>query len=77
MDSTTKIALCGIAIWGGYLLVSNAICQDKQPHRRKNKQGLTANHIDNQIDSKNKTHGKAVKANLNIPFYSRHTQFVD
>ena len=72
MDSTTKILLCGAAAWGGYIMISRAMNQDTEPNRRKNKQGLTSNHIDHQLDQRNRASGGKVPANLDVPFYSRH-----
>lgn len=72
MDSSTKIAIFGISIWGGYILIKRAMYQDTEPNRRKDKQGLTSNHIDHQIDQRNRASGGKVPANLDVPFYSRH-----
>lgn len=72
MDSSTKIAVAGLCLWAGYLTVSKVIYKQNEPQRRKNKQSLTANHIDNQIDNMNRIQGTPVPANLDVPFYSRH-----
>ena len=67
-----NIALGMIVVWAGYIALNNTLNKQNEPSRRKHKQGLTANHIDHQIDQRNRVHGGKVPANLDVPFYSRH-----
>ena len=68
----TKVA-CGIgALWVGFVAVNYAKRNEQTPQRRKHRQALTSNKIDNALDARNRAAGGKVPANPDVPFYSRH-----
>lgn len=69
-NPVTKIA-CGVGIlWLGYLAIKHAKGTDMEPIQRKHFKGFSRNHIDKQIDQKNRALGGKVPSNPEVPFYS-------
>ena len=73
-DNPYTKAACALGlVWVGYMGIRYAKRDDIGPERRKNRQSLTLNNIDKQIDSRNfAMGGKILKSNPDVPFYSRH-----
>ena len=72
MDSTTKMAVIGVGVFGAYIAYNNIHKSKTAPQSRKHRKGFTANKIDHQIDNQNRVSGGRVPANPDVPFYSRH-----
>ena len=71
-NPVTKFA-CAVGLgWVAYVAISSAKRDDRLPQRRKDRQALTANDIDQAIDSRNRAYGGEVPANPDVPHYSRH-----
>ena len=68
----TKTACAIGVLWLGFMAVNYAKRNERLPHRRKTRQALTANSIDNAIDARNRALGGKVPSNPDVPFYSRH-----
>ena len=67
----TKAAI-GIGVcWLLFIGVRHAKSNDMTPERRKNRQSLTANNLDTQIDARNRAFGGKIPIKSNIPFFSR------
>ena len=69
----TKAAIGIGVLWVGFIALNYTKRNEQTPHRRKHRQALTSNHIDRQIDSRNRAVGHRVPpTNPDIPTYSRH-----
>ena len=68
----TKTACAIGVLWLGFIAINYAERNERLPERRKNRQALTSNAIDNAIDSRNRALGGKVTSNPSVPFYSRH-----
>lgn len=71
-NPVTKIACAIGVLWLGYVVVGYSKRNERLPERRKHRQALTTNAIDNAIDARNRAFGGKVPSNPDIPFYSRH-----
>lgn len=72
MNRTTKYALFGAFAYGGFLLLNNKSNLETHPNKRKHMKGFSANHIDHQLNDKNKISRGNIPLNSKVPFYSRH-----
>lgn len=70
-NPVTKVAgAIGIG-WLAYVAIGYSKRNDKLPQRRKDRQRLMAGPIDKALDAMNRAYGGPVKANPDVPHYSR------
>ena len=68
----TKAACVVGIVWLGFIGLKYAKRDDIGPQRRKNRQSITLNNVDKQIDKRNLAMGGKQPSNPDVPFYSRH-----
>ena len=73
-NPVTKFALYAGVAYVAFLLIRSKKAEDKETPRHKHRQhyGMGYNAIDQQIARNNRAHGGKVKANPDIPYYSRN-----
>ena len=69
-NPVTKFALALGVGYLGFMAVRSAKYTEQEPIQRKHHKGFSRNHIDNQIDEKNRLLGGKVPSNHTVPFYS-------
>ena len=70
--AATKIAIYGVALWAGAIIVKKVLYNHPQEFGRKHRRFGNRSYLDYQIDRQNVSAGLFSRRNEEVPYYSRY-----